>query len=69
MIRKTLSGLLLIFLFLSAKAQLKSPEEFLGYKIGSHYTVHSKIVNYFNHVAANAPAMNANAMANKPANK
>ena len=57
MIRKTLSGLLLIFLFLSAKAQLKSPEEFLGYKIGSHYTVHSKIVNYFNHVAANAPAM------------
>ena len=57
MIRKTLFGLLLIFLFLSAKAQLKSPEDFLGYKIGSHYTIHSKIVNYFNHVAANAPAM------------
>ncbi len=37
-----------------AKAQLKSPEEFLGYKIGSRYTPHWKIVNYFNHVAANA---------------
>jgi len=44
------------FLVLSAKAQLKSPEEFLGYKIGSRYTPHWKIVNYFNYVAANAPA-------------
>ena len=37
-------------------AQLKSPEEFLGYKIGSRYTPHWKIVNYFNHVAANSTA-------------
>lgn len=35
-------------------AQLKSPEEFLGYKIGSRYTPHFKLVNYFNHVAANS---------------
>jgi hypothetical protein len=50
---------LTFFLFsflLSAKAQLKSPEEFLGYKIGSRYTPHWKIVNYFNHVAANSTA-------------
>jgi Zinc carboxypeptidase len=39
-----------------SKAQLKSPEEFLAYKIGSRYTPHWKIVNYFNHVAANATA-------------
>ena len=48
------------FLFLLATlicfAQLKSPEEFLGYKIGSRYTPHWKIVNYFNHVAANNTA-------------
>jgi hypothetical protein len=51
--------LLPFFLFLgfAAVAQLKSPEEFLGYKIGTRYTPHHKIVSYFQHVAANAPAM------------
>ena len=29
----------------------------MGYKIGTRYTPHWKIVSYFNHVAANAPAM------------
>jgi len=52
--------LLVLFLFLITThlsfAQLKSPEDFLGYKIGSRYTPHFKIVNYFNHVAANATA-------------
>lgn len=33
-------------------AQLKSPDAFLGYALGSRYTPHYKIVNYFNHVAA-----------------
>ncbi|HYM94411.1 MAG TPA: M14 family zinc carboxypeptidase [Chitinophagaceae bacterium] len=47
---------LLLFVIAAAKAQLKSPEEFLGYKIGSHYTPHWKIVSYFNYVASNAPA-------------
>ncbi|MBC7873695.1 MAG: zinc carboxypeptidase, partial [Ferruginibacter sp.] len=48
------------FLFLIATlisvAQLKSPEEFLGYKIGDRFTPHWKIVNYFNHVAAGSPS-------------
>ena len=52
--------ILIFFLFSiiahSSFAQLKSPEEFLGYKIGSRYTPHWKIVNYFNHVAANSIA-------------
>lgn len=38
-------------------AQVKSPEAFLGYKIGSRYTPHWKIVNYFNYVAAAIPSM------------
>jgi hypothetical protein len=46
----------LSLLCLTSKAQLKSPDEFLGYKIGSRYTPHWKIVNYFNHVAAHASA-------------
>ena len=38
-------------------AQLKSPEEFLGYSYGSRYTPHWKLVNYFQHVTSNNPAM------------
>ena len=45
-----------IFLF-PASAQLKSPEQFLGYPVGSRFTPHWKIVSYFQHVAANAPGM------------
>jgi len=43
-----------LFIFISSNAQLKSPDEFLGYKVGTRYTPHWKIVNYFQHVAANA---------------
>ncbi|HEX5027090.1 MAG TPA: M14 family metallopeptidase [Agriterribacter sp.] len=49
-----------IFSFLAgclcAGAQLKSPDDFLGYKLGTQFTPHFKIVNYFNHVAAVLPA-------------
>lgn len=48
----------LIFLFglsfsFSAHAQesLQSPEEFLGYELGSEWTPHYKVMNYFKHVA------------------
>src|SRR5688572_4852205 len=44
------------FIFITANSQVKSPDEFLGYKIGTRYTPHWKIVNYFQHVAANASA-------------
>jgi hypothetical protein len=56
MMRGIFLYLTICFLVLSAEAQLKSPEEFLGYKTGSRYTPHWKIVSYFNYVAANAPA-------------
>lgn len=39
---------------LFVQAQLKSPEEFLGYQMGTRFTQHHKIVDYFNHVAANS---------------
>lgn len=56
MIRKLfISNLLLLFVVVVA-AQPKSPDEFLGYKVGSRYTPHFKIVNYFNHLAASASA-------------
>lgn len=37
--------------------QLKSPDQFLGYAIGDKYTPHWRIVEYFKHVADNAPSM------------
>jgi hypothetical protein len=49
--------LLLLVVSFSANAQLKSPDQFLGYKIGTHFTPHWKVVNYFHHVAENAPKM------------
>ena len=32
-------------------AQLKNPDQFLGYTLGDKYTPHYKIVNYFNYVS------------------
>ncbi|HZH94859.1 MAG TPA: M14 family metallopeptidase, partial [Flavisolibacter sp.] len=49
----------IFFLFIAQIlfAQLQSPEQFLGYKIGSRYTPHWRIVDYYKHVAATAPSM------------
>ena len=48
---------LLTVQFLNAQS-LKSPDEFLGYPLGSKYTPHFKIVNYFNYVAATVTNQN-----------
>ena len=47
----SLFNVFVIFVF----AQLKSPDDFLGYKIGSQYTPHWKIINYFQSIATAAP--------------
>ena len=53
--------LLLGFIALSAMVQmataqqkLKSPSEFLGYELGSKFTLHYKVVQYFEYLAANS---------------
>ena len=38
-------------------AQLQSPEQFLGYKLGEKFTPHWKIVEYFKHVSSQAPSV------------
>src|SRR5688572_25357245 len=55
--RRVIWLFLLNSIFLIGSAQLKSPEAFLGYKIGNRFTPHHKIVDYFNHVSANAAGM------------
>ncbi|MGQ0738656.1 MAG: M14 metallopeptidase family protein [Bacteroidota bacterium] len=57
MLRKVFVGFLFSFIAVYTTAQPKSPEEFLGYKVGARYTPHWKIVNYFSHVAASSPAV------------
>tara|TARA_R100001369_G_scaffold92349_1_gene136913 strand:+ start:2029 stop:4518 length:2490 start_codon:yes stop_codon:yes gene_type:complete len=46
----------LLFLFISTItfAQLQSPDEFLEYKIGTQFSRHADVVNYFEHVAENS---------------
>ena len=48
--------LTIIFLFLvvSLQAQLQSPADFLGYEIGTQFTRHADVVQYFEHVAQNS---------------
>ena len=52
-----LLSVILLFVSNALFAQLKSPDEFLGYQLGSKFTPHYKIVNYFNLAAAAMPAM------------
>ncbi len=55
MLKRLLSLHILLFITCIAVAQLKSPEEFLGYKIGTRYTPHWKVVSYFQYVAQSLP--------------
>lgn len=57
MLRKFLLAFVLFSCLHPVRAQLKSPDDFLGYKIGSRYTPHWKVVNYFEYLAASTPAM------------
>ncbi|HVZ26937.1 MAG TPA: M14 family metallopeptidase, partial [Sediminibacterium sp.] len=50
----TLCSCIGILISVSAQ-QLKSPEQYLGYPLGSHYTRHQEIVGYFQAVAAAEP--------------
>lgn len=59
--RNRITTLVLILFFgiqaLSAKAQsgLQSPSEFLGYNLGTRWTPHYKVMDYFRHVAGHSP--------------
>jgi hypothetical protein len=54
--RFLLSFLFSILVFCSL-GQLKSPDEFLGYPLGSRFTYHYQLVNYCKYVAAQKPSV------------
>jgi len=54
--KKYVLSLKLVFLLVSvALAQLKTPEQFLGYKPGDRFTPHHRMIDYFEHVATQNP--------------
>ncbi len=55
--KKIMLFLVLGFLCLQTFAQTLSPEDFLGYKVGEHFTPHHKIVDYFKHVTEKNPSL------------
>lgn len=56
------SSILFAFLFLSLQfaftQTLQSPQEFLGYELGTRFTRHADVVRYFDHVAENSDLVN-----------
>ena len=48
--KKLLSLFVLLLLNLTVKPQTPSPDEFLGYSLGSRFTPHQKVVDYFKKV-------------------
>jgi len=55
--RKIFLFTLSLFFISVAFTQLKSPDEFLGYELGTKFTPHYKIVNYFTAAIAAMPQM------------
>lgn len=54
--KRVLTVMLLGLFCFSAYAQdIKSPDEFLGYKLGSQFTYHHIMADYFNYVAESSP--------------
>ena len=49
---KVLLGLLILFTGTLFAQTIKSPSEFLGYEIGSRFTRHHKVVDYFKYVSS-----------------
>ena len=53
---------LIVLIIISASSliaqQLKNPSDFLGYELGTQFSRHADVVNYFDHVAENSPLVN-----------
>src|SRR5262249_22271201 len=55
MIRRFAAAALLFCLAASAHAQVPTPDEFLGYKLGDRFTQYSRILDYFDELARRSP--------------
>lgn len=54
--KKILSFFLVVSVCISyAQNKIQSPQDFLGYEIGSQFTRHANVINYFEYAANNSP--------------
>ena len=53
--KKILLPTILLTFFLSQSQQLKTPSEFLGYELGTEFTRHHEVVDYYEYVASTLP--------------
>ncbi|MCS5490675.1 M14 family metallopeptidase [Algoriphagus limi] len=53
--KRLLFTLLSLVSWTFVQAQIQTPEQFLGYKPGDRFTPHHRMVDYFEHIAANNP--------------
>lgn len=51
---KKLFPILALLFYFNGEAQLQSPEEFLGYELGTQFTRHHQVIDYVKHVAKNS---------------
>ena len=56
MLRKLLS-VLTILSIIPIHSQLKSPDKFLGYELGTYFSRHHQVVDYFKHMEKNSPLL------------
>lgn len=47
--------LLVLVATVGISQEIKSPSQFLGYELGTEFTRHHRVVDYYNHLASNAP--------------
>ncbi len=52
--KKTLFTLLFLTTYFISFGQIKSPSEFLGYELGTNFSRHHQVVEYFEHLAENS---------------
>ncbi|MFN5911197.1 MAG: M14 metallopeptidase family protein, partial [Bacteroidota bacterium] len=55
--KKTIVLLLLCSISSSLLAQLKAPDQFLGYTLGTYFSRHHQVTDYFRHLEANGSGM------------
>lgn len=55
MMKFLLSFVAIFTFFISVSAQLKSPSEFLGYELGTQFTRHHEVVDYYEYLAKEVP--------------
>src|SRR6266516_4535545 len=55
MLRRTAVLVIALALAAAAHAQVPTPDEFLGYKLGERFTPYSRILDYFDELARRSP--------------